>query len=98
VIRHVALFAFAPGTTAARVEAIRAELVRLPDSIPEIRDLRCGPDLGDSEGNLDFGVVADFDDVDAFHRYRDHPEHQRVLVELIRPVLASRAAVQIEVR
>ena len=39
-------------------------------------------------------VVADFDDVDGYLVYRDHPDHQAVIQELIRPILAARAAVQ----
>ena len=36
-----------------------------------------------------FAVVADFDDVAGYVVYRDDPEHQRVIAELIRPFLAS---------
>ena len=38
--------------------------------------------------------LADFDDVDGYLVYRDHPDHQAVIRERIRPILADRAAVQ----
>ena len=44
----------------------------------------------------DFAVVADFDDVAGYVTYRDDPEHQRIIAELIRPHLASRVAAQYE--
>jgi hypothetical protein len=39
-------------------------------------------------------VVADFASIDAYLAYRDHPAHQAVLADRIRPILAARAAVQ----
>ena len=53
-----------------------------------------GSDARVNEGNFDLVVVADFDDVDGYLVYRDHPEHQAVIRERIRPILADRAAVQ----
>jgi hypothetical protein len=55
-----------------------------------------GDDAGLTEGNYHFVVVGDFDDVDGFLAYRDHPAHQKVIADSIRPILASRAAVQHE--
>ena len=67
---------------------------RPPGQIPEIRDYRFGPDLGINEGNHQYAVVADFDSVDDYLVYRDHPAHLTVIAEAIRPILAARAAVQ----
>jgi hypothetical protein len=60
----------------------------------EIRDYRFGPDLGVNEGNADFVVVADFDSLDDYLVYCDHPDHRAVVNETIRPLLADRTAVQ----
>ena len=46
----------------------------------------------------DFVVVADFDDVEGFLVYRDHPQHQWVIAELIAPFIETRNAVQYELR
>ncbi len=53
-----------------------------------------GPDAGLNEGNAGYSVVADFASIDAYLAYRDHPAHQAVLADRIRPILAARAAVQ----
>jgi hypothetical protein len=39
-------------------------------------------------------VVAEFDDEAGWRTYTDHPDHQRLIAERIRPHLVSRTAVQ----
>lgn len=96
MIRHVVALTWADDTTDADVAAVRAGLAALPDQIPEIRAYTFGSDLGALDANAHFAIVADFDDVDAWQRYQRHPAHQAVLTDRIRPLVASRAAVQFE--
>ncbi len=97
VIRHVSLLTFVAGATDAHVDAIAHALSALPSVIPELRGYAVGRDLGIGEGNASFAVVADCETVDDYIVYRDHPEHRRILTELIAPVLAARTAAQYEV-
>jgi hypothetical protein len=62
--------------------------------VTEIRAYRVGDDVRETAGNYDLAIVADFDDADGYAAYRDHPEHRRVIDELVRPILDARAAVQ----
>lgn len=94
MVRHVVVFRWAAGTTAGQVAAVEAALGALPEVIETLRAYRFGADLGLADGNGDFAVVADFDDVAGYERYRDDPEHQRVIAECIRPIVAERTAVQ----
>jgi hypothetical protein len=96
MVRHVVLLTFVDGTSDEEIAAIADALRELPSKIPSLRSYVVGTDLGLAEDNADLVVVADVDDVDGFHAYRDHPEHQRVLQEMIRPILASRVAAQHE--
>jgi hypothetical protein len=96
VFRHVVMFTFKDGTTEEQKEAVRAALGRMPEVIPEIRSYRFGDDLGLRDDNFDFVVTADFDGVDGFFAYRDHPDHQKAVAEYIAPIAKSRAAVQFE--
>jgi hypothetical protein len=73
---------------------VESGLAELPGVIPELRDYKFGADVNVSEGNYDLAVVADFDDVDGYLVYRDHPVHVAVIKDRIRPILADRAAVQ----
>jgi hypothetical protein len=96
VIRHVSLLQFKPDATDAQVDAIASALATLPERL-RFAAYKFGRDLAINEGNYDFAVVADCETVDDYLAYRDDPEHQRILAELIRPILASRAAVQYDV-
>jgi len=92
--RHVVTFQFHEDATDDQIAAVTRGLETLPGLIPEIAEYRVGPDAGINEGNQDYAVVADFGSVDDYLVYRDHPAHLGVIAEHIRPILASRAAVQ----
>lgn len=94
-VRHVVLFRFHEGTPAEAVDALAAGLRELPGQIPEIAAYHLGPDLGLAGDNWDFTVTADFATTADYEVYRDHPEHQRCIAELVKPILAARAAVQV---
>ncbi len=90
----MSLFRWTAGTTDAQVQALHQALRRLPEAIPELRDYRVGPDAGLTDGNWEFAVVTEFDDVEAWRVYLAHPAHQRVIAEHVRSMVAERAAVQ----
>lgn len=96
-LRHVNLLTWKKGTTQADIDALAAELARMREEIPEIRTLSFGPDLGLMDGNVDFAILEDFDDAGAFGRYTAHPAHNRMVSEFLRPILASRQAIQFDV-
>lgn len=96
IVRHVNLLTWKEGTTRADIEALGGALLKMREEIPEVRALSFGPDLGVMEGNVDFAIVEDFDDADAFGRYLAHPAHDRMINESLRPILASRQAIQFE--
>jgi hypothetical protein len=96
MIRHVVMMRWAAGATAEQQQRVATELGRLPALVPSLRDYRLGADLGLNPGNFDFAVAADFDDVDGYLAYRDHPEHRAIVAEFIQPIVAERAAVQFE--
>ncbi|MGW0802708.1 Dabb family protein [Nonomuraea sp. NPDC002799] len=95
MIRHIVLFTWTEDATEEQRAAVTAELRKLPGIIPELRSYMVGPDAGINQGNHAYAVVADFDDVDDYLVYRDHPRHQAVIAEYIKPILAERAAVQL---
>lgn len=96
MFRHISLLAFVPEATTDQVTAIVDALSGLPAVIPELRAYHLGRDAGLADGNYDLAIVADFDDVDGYRAYADHPRHQQILAEQIRPILRARAAVQHE--
>jgi hypothetical protein len=94
MFRHVVLMRWTAEATPAERFSVQASLSELPGIIPEIRSYVVGSDARVNDGNFDLVVVADFDDVDGYLVYRDHPAHQAVISERIRPILADRAALQ----
>ena len=92
--RHVVMFRFADHVDDEHVHKLRDGLSALPPQIEQIRSYVHGRDVGVSEGNFDYAVVADFDNVNDFVAYRDHPQHQLLIAELIRGHVTDRAAVQ----
>jgi hypothetical protein len=87
---------FKDGTSDEQIRALEDELATLPDKIPSIRSYAFGRDAG-LGGNFHFAVVADFDDAAGYSEYADHPEHRKLVDELIVPIRAERAACQFEV-
>ena len=96
MVRHVVVFTWKPEVTDEELRALTDGLAALPGRIPEILSYAFGPDLRLGPGNDEFGLVADFADVDAYTRYVEHPAHRQLLEELLRPILGSRHAVQIQ--
>ena len=94
MFRHVVMMRFTPEATPEQLAAMQARLLELPGQIPEIRSYVIGDDAHLNDGNFDFVIVADFNDVDDYLVYRDHPVHQAVISEAIRPLVAERVAVQ----
>jgi hypothetical protein len=94
MLHHVVTFDLKPDAPADQVDRISEALHALAAALPEVRSLAIGADLGLREGNAGFGLAATFDDADAFKVYADHPEHIRVIKELIGPHISGRHPVQ----
>jgi hypothetical protein len=92
--RHVVMFEFADHVEDDYVDRVRSGLSALPGQIEQIRGYLHGNDVGITEGNWDYAVVADFDNVHDYVTYRDHPTHVLFIEEVIKGNLANRAAVQ----
>ena len=96
MIRHTVMFTWKPEATDEQKKRVAEELSRLPGVVPSIRAYAMGSDLGVSEGNWEFAVSGDFDDLDGYLAYRDDPTHRAIIAEHIQPIIATRAAVQFE--
>jgi hypothetical protein len=94
MIRHVVLFTWTEEATDEQKTTVAKELSGLPAVIPQIRTLTLGADAGINQGNHDFAVVADFENEADYLVYRDDAQHQEIIAKHIRPIMASRAAIQ----
>lgn len=92
--RHVVMFRWNDDVADDHVDRVRRGLDALPPVIHEIRGYVHGTDVGVSVGNYDYVLVADFDNVNDFRTYRDHPTHVLFIEEVITGNVADRASVQ----
>lgn len=96
MIRHVAVFRFAPEFTTEQREHWMSLLRALPMQIPELRSMSVGPDLLGAPTSHELAIVADFDDLDGLAAYTRHPAHAEVL-KISAPVKVSLATVDFEI-
>ena len=96
MIRHTVMFTWKPEATEEKKQRVATELSRLPSVIPSLKAYSMGTDIGVNQGNWQFVVVADFDDLDGYLAYRDDATHKAIIAEHIQPIIATRAAVQYE--
>ncbi len=99
MITHVVMWKFketAEGNEKSRNLLKAKELLEgLTGRIPEIREMQVGLDALHSPQSYDLALVARFESMEALERYRDHPEHQRV-VRFLRSVHGGRVVVDFE--
>lgn len=94
MIRHVAVFRWKDETTAAQVAAVSAALDDLAPRITSARSYSHGPNVQPAAGRWDYAVVAEFDDLDGWRAYDEHPTHAVVREDVIVPLVAERTNLQ----
>jgi Stress responsive A/B Barrel Domain len=77
---------------AVAADALRTFVAKLDG----VESYMCGSDIGRTPSSYDFAVVGTFATASDFERYRDHPDHQRIIREQLAPILGDRTMVQIE--
>ena len=77
MFRHVVMMRWKPEATAdrARRPCERGLAAAARRRSPRSAATRSATDARVNDGNFDLVVVADFDDVDGYLVYRDHPDH-----------------------
>ncbi len=97
MIRHVVLLTWTAEATDEQKQRIADELRALPPKMSGLSAYQVGPDARIVDGNADFAIVADFDDVPSYLAYREHPAHRAVIDQFVIPIAARRVSAQYEV-
>lgn len=97
MIRHVVMFSWKDGADADAIASALDRVRALPGTIGNTISFALGTDAGLMDGNHDAVIIADFADAEAFHVYQQHPAHVEVVREHLVPLIANRAAVQLEI-
>lgn len=82
MVRHIVLFGVRPDVSTAQADELIESIRALNTVIPEIRFFEVERDEIGAERSATFGVLSHFDNMDALQTYRDHPDHQAVLVKI----------------
>ena len=96
MVEHIVLFRFKPETAEATKQTIATELMALKSKVPSIIDITAGPNFADRNKGFEYGLVVRFHDRQGLDAYQVHPDHERLVHELIRPALADILAVDYE--
>lgn len=73
-------------------EIIKRDLERLSNVCSGIISIEVGIDKFRTEQSYDVILISEFEDIDSFKNYSNHPEHLEV-VDFIKQVVTSRIAV-----
>ncbi|MGE0352117.1 MAG: Dabb family protein [Gemmatimonadales bacterium] len=97
MILHLVLFRLKPDTPPARLAEVERAILAMKERIPEIRDIKWGPNLGPSAGEYTHIAVVTCDDMAAVQRYLDHPVHKETVQRYIHPIREGRIAADVYV-
>lgn|SRR5487761_872778 len=96
MIRHVVLMRFRADSPPAALAAAVEGLASLSQQIPEVLAMSPGLNLGLTADGCDLAIVVDFASPADYLAYANHPEHHRVVRELIDPWVVDRHRAQID--
>ncbi len=96
MVTHVVLFKWKEGTDPKAIAQVKQELQALRGKIPGIVDVRLGDNFSARAQGFHFGVVMRFTDRASLDAYGPHPAHQRVVQEVLTPIMADVLAVDYE--
>lgn len=96
MIQHITLIYFKEGTDDERQQKVLEAFQQLPSLIPQVKQFRCGLDLGLLDGNASLAVVAEFASSDDFLVYSTHAAHAEVIFPVCGEVMASYSTSQFE--
>jgi hypothetical protein len=81
-IKHTAWMRFKDGVSDDRIEEHLAACRGLPEVVPALLSLECGPNMSDRAAGFTHGIVATLTSMDSMPDYLDHPEHLKVATPL----------------
>jgi len=99
VIRHIVLFTLTgedEATRRAATERLQASLEPLVGLVPGLRTLRVDADGSGIAAHWHAALVSEHDSWEALASYQAHPEHVRVLREVVAEIASDKAVVDYE--
>lgn len=95
-VDHLVVLKFKPETPTTARAAVISGLQKLRQEIPAIIDLTVGETFTQRGQGFQLGLFVRLKDRTALDHYQDHPAHQKVVQELVKPYLAEIIAIDYE--
>lgn len=89
MVEHILLMRWKDQTPQEAIDRAMAALRGFKEQIPGIVDLSCGLNFSERAKGYTHALVVRFNDRAALDAYFPHPEHQRVVQNLINPFRAD---------
>ncbi len=96
MIEHIVLFKWQEDTSIEKITEALNALKALKDKIPGIVDLSCGKNFSERNQGFQHALMVRFNDQTSLDNYFPHPEHQEVVKNYIRPILADILSIDYE--
>ena len=75
MIRQITLIKFKEGVDQLSYDTMESGLSSLIAVVPGLLRFEYGPDLNLEDDTFDYALVIDFESEQAWHSYRNHPDH-----------------------
>jgi hypothetical protein len=89
MVEHIVLLQWTEQASQEAIDNVMAEVNGMKAKIAEIVDISCGANFAGQPKGYTHGLAARFTDAAALEGYLQHPEHQRVVHDLINPIRAD---------
>ena len=96
MLDHIVLFKFKPETTHDEVNKLTSQLLGLQKNIPEIISITTGKNFSERSKGYQQGLVVRLKNKTDLKIYQEHPSHQQVLENWIKPLTEDILAVDYE--
>jgi hypothetical protein len=96
-LRHVVLVKLDRAAAPSSADTLAAAFTALGASTAGVLETQTHRSAGVAPGMCDLALQADFVSAEAFAAYLAHPDHQRLIEEILTPMMRSMSAIQYEV-
>lgn len=87
MVKHIVLLQYKSNITEEEINLVYQQLA----SLPTVRHFTSGANCSIEQLNKGFthGFIIEFDDIEGRNAYLNHPEHQRIALEVLLPLLEN---------
>jgi len=96
LIEHIVLFKVKSGTPSEESDRMLEALRSLAGRVPAIHELTCGTNTSNRNQGFTHGLLVRVPSQNALEVYINHPEHQRIVAEYVRPIVETVIVVDYE--